>query len=134
MLESKNRTGRDVLPGPGHGKLSGCPLQGIAAKIKGEAQRVEKRKKKKESLIKAVTSGMKLPPPELYMGASLHISSMGAVQVEGCKGVSLYNENFVEVDLGKCRARISGDELVLVALSKHPISVEGKLFSIEFSY
>lgn len=95
---------------------------------------MEKRKKPKESLVKAITSGMKLPPPELYMGASLHISSMGAVQVEGCKGVSLYNENFVELDLGSCHARISGDRLVLVTLSKHTISVEGRLFSIEFSY
>lgn len=92
------------------------------------------RHKKKHSAFGAIKDIFRPIPNDLYSGSEIHISDRGAVQIENCKRISLYNENAVEVDLGKCRIRLSGDELVLVTLSPGTISVEGRIFCVEFFY
>ncbi|MEG1931925.1 MAG: YabP/YqfC family sporulation protein, partial [Pygmaiobacter sp.] len=66
--------------------------------------------------------------------SSLYISSKGLLQADGCKGIALYNENYIELNMGHCTARISGDNLTLLTLSPGTLSIEGRLFTIEFFY
>lgn len=75
-----------------------------------------------------------MPPPELYTGAMLHINCNGSVQVDNSKGIVLYNENAVELDMGKTRVRLSGDDLALETVEKGIVLVRGRIFNLEFFY
>ena len=92
------------------------------------------KRKPRQSTLAAIRSGFVPPAADLYLGSAIHISDRGAVQIENCKGISLYDENEIEVDLGSCRVRLSGDGLVLITLTPGTIAVEGRLFRVEFFY
>ncbi|MCI6639658.1 MAG: YabP/YqfC family sporulation protein [Pygmaiobacter massiliensis] len=91
-------------------------------------------RKEKESLAAILRHSFTPPGQALYQGACVQISDQGAVQIENCKGIADYNENYVEAKLSGCSVRISGDDLVLLTLSKGNITVEGRVFSVEFFY
>lgn len=92
------------------------------------------RRKKKESLLGILKQSLTPPAQELYLGSAIHISDRGSVQIENCKGVSVYNENYVQVRLSGCSVRVSGDGLMLLTLTTGTVSVEGRLFNVEFIY
>ena len=64
----------------------------------------------------------------------IHISCAGTVQVDNCKGILLYNENAVELDMGRLRLQLSGDNLTLETVEKGIVLVRGRLFGMTFFY
>ena len=91
-------------------------------------------RKKRDGPKKILSSIFQMPPPELYTGAMLHINCNGSVQVDNSKGIVLYNENAVELDMGKTRVRLSGDDLTLETVEKGIVLVRGRIFNLEFFY
>ena len=67
----------------------------------------------------------RMPPPALYTDGMIHISCAGTVQVDNCKGILLYNENAVELDMGRLRLQLSGDDLTLETVEKGIVLVRG---------
>ena len=89
--------------------------------------------KKKES-PREILSSMFRMPPALYTDGMIHISCAGTVQVDNCKGILLYNENAVELDMGRLRLQLSGDDLTLETVEKGIVLVRGRLFGMTFFY
>ena len=92
------------------------------------------KKKIREHTFKNIIAGIRPPSAELYAGSNVIINSYGGVQIEDCKGITQYNENYVEVDMGRCKLRISGDEITLEQLTKKDIAIQGKIVKLEFFY
>ena len=63
-----------------------------------------------------------------------HIEVVGnhKIVVEGCKGVTLYQQNVIELTLVRQRLRILGDELSMEQLITGDAMITGKLFSVEW--
>ena len=76
----------------------------------------------------------RMPSAALYTDAMIHINCAGTVQIDNCKGILLYNENAVELDMGKTRLQLAGDELTLETVEKGIILVRGRLFGMTFFY
>ena len=90
--------------------------------------------KKKESPREILSSMFRMPPPALYTDGMIHISCAGTVQIDNCKGILLYNENAVELDMGRLRLQLSGDDLTLETVEKGIVLVRGRLFGMTFFY
>lgn len=80
------------------------------------------------------SSMFRMPPPTLYTDAMVHINCAGTVQIDNCKGILAYNENAVELDMGKLKLQLSGDDLVLETVEKGIILVRGQVFGLTFFY
>ena len=92
------------------------------------------RRRKKEGLGTILSSIFRMPASGFYTDALVHISSSGEIQVDNSKGIRLYDETAVELDMGKTVMRITGDALVLETVEKGIILVRGKIFGINFLY
>ncbi len=55
------------------------------------------------------------------------------VELQYFRTVVDYNENYLLVDLGRARLRITGDALVILALEKGRLVLRGQILSISFS-
>ena len=102
--------------------------------IKIEGVCILNKKKIRDHTFKNIIAGIRPPSAELYAGSNVTINSYGGVQIENCKGVLQYNENFIEVDLGKSKLKITGDEIKLNQLTKDDISIKGTILKLEFFY
>ena len=53
--------------------------------------------------------------------------------MEGCKGVLLYDENQIRLDMGGWQVSLYGDELALCGVGGRMLTLKGKIFRAEFS-
>ena len=91
-------------------------------------------KRKREGLGAIFSSIFRMPAAGFYTGAAVHINSNGEIQVDNSKGIRLYDENAVELEMGKVIMRITGDALALETVAKGMILIRGRVFGIGFLY
>ena len=63
----------------------------------------------------------------------VHLDCRGRLQVENCRGILLYSENAIELDMGAAQVRIEGDGLVMDTYQKAYITLHGRIFSVRLS-
>ena len=73
------------------------------------------------------------PPPGFYTRPMLHIDCTGRVEVEGCRGVLLFNEERLALDMGRWQVSLCGDGLVLEGLTRRSLQIRGTLLRVELS-
>lgn len=73
------------------------------------------------------------PPAGFYRRSILHIQCGGLVEVEGCKGVLLYDENQIRLDMGGWQVSLYGDDLTLCGMGGRMLTLKGRVFRAEFS-
>lgn len=69
----------------------------------------------------------------LYGQPVLHINCNGFFEIENCRGIIRYDLNHLELDMGKQRVVIEGEEIRVNTFQKKLITVSGILFSLRFS-
>lgn len=94
----------------------------------------QRRKKKRESPGTYIKHLVRQPPPGFYRRGVLHIQCGGLVEVEGCKGVLLYDEGQIRLDMGGWQVSLYGDELTLCGIGGRMLTLKGRIFRTEFSY
>lgn len=82
--------------------------------------------RRKKQLLQPIQD--KLDPP------TISILCSGSIKIDNCKGISRYTENGLEIDMGKLRVQIKGENLLLQHLTKGAMGVQGKLESLIFIY
>lgn len=95
---------------------------------------VAKKGRKREGLGTILSSIFRMPESGFYTDAMVHISAGGEIQVDNSKGIRLYDENAVELEMGRVVMRITGDALALETVAKGIILIRGKVFGINFLY
>ena len=93
-----------------------------------------KREKVKEGIGTILSSIFRMPASGFYTDAMVHISCNGEIQVDNSKGIRLYDENVVELDMGRVVMRITGDALVLETVAKGIVLIRGRVFGVNFLY
>lgn len=73
------------------------------------------------------------PPAGFYRRPILHIQCGGLVEVEECKGVLLYDENQIRLDMGGWQVSLYGDDLTLCGMGGRMLTLKGRVFRAEFS-
>lgn len=73
------------------------------------------------------------PPSAFYHQPVLHIQCGSLVEVEGCKGVLLYDESQIKLDMGGWQVSLFGDELTLCGVGGRMLTLKGRVFRAEFS-
>jgi len=92
------------------------------------------RRRRAVSPARIWASLRQMPPPDLYSRPLLHIDCRGAVQIDNCKGILLYNETAVEFAMGSTRVRLTGDALRLETVAKEIVLVRGRIFRVDFLF
>ncbi len=72
------------------------------------------------------------PTQALYQKPSVYMSG-DELELQNFRTVVDYNENYLLLDLGRGRLRITGDALVILALEKARLVLRGQILSITFS-
>lgn len=93
----------------------------------------QKRRKKRESPGAYFKRLVGQPPAGFYSRPVLHIQCGGQVEVEGCKGVLLYDESQIRLDMGGWQVSLYGDELTLCGVGGRMLTLKGQIFRAEFS-
>ncbi|HJB22232.1 MAG TPA: YabP/YqfC family sporulation protein [Candidatus Fournierella merdavium] len=94
----------------------------------------QKRTTKRESPGTYLKRLVRQPPAGFYRRGVLHIQGGGVVEVEGCKGVLLYDESRICLDMGGWQVSLYGDELTLCGVGGRMLTLKGRIFRTEFSY
>ena len=110
------------------------PPQRAAKKPEKRCWGLGKRNREKDGLREILSSMFRMPAPAFYTDAMIHISGAGTVQIDNCRGILLYNENAIELDMGETRLQLTGDALTLETVEKGIILVRGRLFGLTFFY
>ena len=92
-----------------------------------------KRKTRRESPGTYLKRLVRQPPAAFYRQPVLHIQCGGQVEVEGCKGVLLYDESQIRLDMGGWQVSLYGDELILCGVGGRMLTQKGRIFRAEFS-
>lgn len=72
-------------------------------------------------------------PEDVLNGVSnIEITGNSRMLIQGCKGVLLYLEDEIKLNLGKCEVCIRGDELSMTALDEGMAQVEGTILDVSF--
>ena len=115
--------------------MSGLLYRSISQKRPAEGvDGVAKKGRRKEGLGGILSSMFRMPESGFYTDAMVHISAGGEIQVDNSKGIRLYDENAVELEMGRVVMRITGDALSLETVAKGIILIRGKVFGISFLY
>lgn len=93
----------------------------------------EKRRTKRGSPGAYLKRLVRQPPAAFYRQPVVHIQCGGQVEVEGCKGVLLYDESQIRLDMGGWQVSLFGDELTLCGVGGRMLTLKGKIFRAEFS-
>ncbi|HIZ31558.1 MAG TPA: YabP/YqfC family sporulation protein [Candidatus Fournierella merdipullorum] len=93
----------------------------------------QKRRAKRESPKAYFKRLVGQPPAGFYRRPILHIQRGGLVEVEGCKGVLLYDENRIRLDMGGWQVSLYGDDLTLCGIGGRMLTLKGRVFRAEFS-
>lgn len=93
----------------------------------------QKRRAKRESPGAYFKRLIWQPPASFYHQPVLHIQCGGQVEVEGRKGVLLYDESQIRLDMGGWQVSLYGDELALCGVGGRMLTLKGKIFRAEFS-
>ena len=93
----------------------------------------QKRRAKRESPKAYFKRLVGQPPAGFYRRPILHIQRGGLVEVEGCKGVLLYEENQIRLDMGGWQVSLYGDDLTLCGIGGRMLTLKGRVFRAEFS-
>ena len=93
----------------------------------------QKRKTKAERPGAALKRLVRQPPGGFYRQPVLHIQCGGSVEVEGCKGILLYDEHQIRLDMGGWQVSLYGDELTLCGIGGRMLTLKGRIFRAEFS-
>lgn len=64
----------------------------------------------------------------------VHIACDGAIEIDRCKGILLYRENRICLDMGALCVEIEGDSLVMDTYQKDHITIHGRVFCVKFCY
>ncbi len=62
----------------------------------------------------------------------IEIFGQKRIVVEGCFGIREFSEDVVQVNLPKGNVIIMGNNLEIAILSGHNITIDGKIFSMQF--
>lgn len=93
------------------------------------------KQKKKHTAAHAVTKlayGIDYPVDSLLDTPCMHITGRNDIVVEGCRGILLYTETKIALDLGKFSVTIHGREIEVKNLSKIGLSITGKISTIAY--
>lgn len=72
-------------------------------------------------------------PVESVAGVpKLTITGCRYAVVEHHRGISMYSRERIEIEGGRIRLRINGEELELTAMDKSVLIIRGQIFSTEF--
>ena len=72
-------------------------------------------------------------PAEAFAGIpKLTVTGCRYAVVEGHRGISLYSRERIEVEGGRMRLRILGEDLELTAMDRETLVLRGQIFSAEF--
>ena len=93
----------------------------------------QRRRAKRESPGAYFKRLIRQPPASFYHQPVLHIQCGGQVEVEGCKGVLLYDESQIRLGMGGWQVSLYGDELALCGVGGRMLTLKGKIFRAEFS-
>ena len=93
----------------------------------------QKRTTKRESPGTYLKRLVRQPPAGFYRRGVLHIQGGGVVEVEGCKGVLLYDESRICLDMGGWQVSLYGDDLTLCGMGGRMLTLKGRVFRAEFS-
>ena len=85
----------------------------------------QKRRAKRESPGAYFKRLIRQPPASFYHQPVLHIQCGGQVEVEGCKGVLLYDESQIRLDMGGWQVSLYGDELALCGVGGRMLTLKG---------
>lgn len=66
------------------------------------------------------------------VGCHIELFSNKKLLVEGCYGITEYNENFIIINLSKGEVQIFGSKLELYNMVSDTITVKGNIDNIEF--
>ena len=66
------------------------------------------------------------------VGCHIELISNKKLLVEGCYGITEYNENFIIINLSKGEVQIFGSKLELYNMVSDTITVKGNIDNIEF--
>lgn len=72
------------------------------------------------------------PSEALYQKPSMYLSG-DELELQNFRSLVDYNENYLLLDLGRTRLRITGDALAILALEPARLVMRGQILSISFS-
>ncbi len=90
------------------------------------------QKNKKVSPIEKLASESMLKKEMFRPRPMVHVCCEGDVEIESSKGILLYSNTNVCIDMGNMCVDITGDDLRLKTLMREKIIVKGRVFSIVF--
>ena len=79
-----------------------------------------------------LAQGMDYPIDTLLDTPSLHVTGRDAIVIEGCKGILLYDEKRITLDMGRFSISIYGREIELENLSKTELIIKGRVSTISY--
>lgn len=92
-----------------------------------------KQKKRKNKLSDIFATNKYKLQKLLYNQPVLHINCNGDLIAENCKGILLYTDTEIRLDMGIV-VSLRGDDLMLETLDKDRITVSGRFFNFELIY
>ena len=69
---------------------------------------------------------------EYVLSPRLELTGNTRCEIEGIKGIPVYNGNIIKIDFGKYCVSFFGDGLYIRAFSSEGATVEGTIVSMEF--
>lgn len=60
--------------------------------------------------------------------------STGAVEIDNCRGILVYDTQKIKLDMGENCVQIEGDDLMMDTYQKDRITIHGRLFAVRLCY
>jgi len=99
-------------------------------------QTADKRSRSKKQTYKSskarLASMLQMPEAAFYKSASVEITGNHEAVVEGCKGVLVYDENVIKLNMGKYSLRFTGQSLEMKCFENESLTISGLIVSVDF--
>ena len=79
-----------------------------------------------------LTESLEIPRAALGSCARIELAGNRELTVEGCVGITEYDETTVSMSLGDLTATVHGSGLLIRSFDPHCIAVSGAIMTIEF--
>jgi sporulation protein YqfC len=107
-------------------------MKGFREVAESGKSKLMKREQKIRHKAQQLAMGMDYPVDALLDTPSIHLTGKNIMVVEGCKGVLLYTESKLTVDMGDYAVTVHGRGMVLKNLSKVELTVHGNISAITY--
>ncbi len=87
----------------------------------------------KKTLGDRLTESLEIPRAALNDCARIELAGNRELTVEGCAGITEYDENAVGLSLGALTMKVCGSGLLIRSFDQHCIVVSGRIAAVEFS-